>query len=373
MLIVKHNVTDQGMGNRHRIMIFCFLLIVAVTGIYIFYVCTYGNLGINASKMESSSATRVDMTVGNLSKPFSKITLVRIQKTFSNIYKEFRHQKKQMSSKSVNPSGTTEETYLPCSSRLFLLILVPSRQNAVLNRIAIRLSWAQNFIVSKKENIIGSLIYQVVFVIKKHVHTEENGNLIQESRKFGDVLQVEHGSENLTVISTIERLLERKCKPEFLLILTDDKTYVNVPEIVSWLSELNPKVKNKGNIKQNMATGVKYLSNTSINVIMFRGGAYILAGKILNKFLYATRIIPLSDDDKNEAMYVKTLTKSLGMTPYNNARFVSHMFEDLNISDIDPCTIKKEVFVNDVFRARHILLYAKMSIVGKKPCVNKAF
>ena len=372
MFIVKHNVTDRGMGNRHCIIILCFLLIVAITGIYIFYVCTYGNLGVNASKIKSSAA-RVDKTVRNLSKPFAKTTLIRIQKTFSNIYKEFRHQKKQMSGKSVHPSGTTQETYLSCSSRLFLLILVPSRPNAVLNRIAIRLSWAQNFMLSKKENIIGSFIYQVVFVIKKHVHTEENGNLIQESRKFGDILQVEHGSENLMVISAIERLLERKCKPEFLLMLTDDKTYVNVPEIVSWLSELNLKVKNKGNIKQNMATGVKYLSNTSSNVITFRGGAYILSGKILNKFLYATRIIPPSNDDKNEAMYVKTLAKSLGMTLHNNAGFVSHMFEDLNIPDIDPCAIKKEVFVNDVFRARHILLYAKMIIAGEKPCVNKAF
>jgi hypothetical protein len=322
---------------------------------------------MNTSNMKSSFVAQVNIThVGNLSKAFVKTTLVRIRKTFSKIYKEFRHQRKQMTG--VSQLGTTQEIYLSCSSPLFLLILVPSRPNAMLNRIAIRLSWAKNSKLSKEDRI-GSFIYQVVFMIKKHAHSGENGSLMEaESRKFGDILQVEHDNKNLTIISAMKRLLKRKCNPEFLLVLGDDNTYVNVPEIVSWLSKLKQKVKHGGSVREHTALAVDYLSNTSIKVITFQG-AYVLAGKILKEFLYATRITSPTNDDINGAVYLGTLTKSLGIKPYNNSGY-SHTFEDLNIPDIDPCAIKKEVFVNDVFRARHILLYAKMIVVREKPCVK---
>ena len=356
------------MANKQRT-ILCFLFIIA-TGIFIFYIRAYG---INARNITSAFMARADMNVGNLSEPFAKTTLVRIRKTYFKIYKEFRRQKKQMSDKSVSLLETTQELYLSCPSHLFLLILVPSQPNSLLNRIAMRLSWAHNFKPSKKGNVIGSFVYQVVFVIKEH--SGGNSSLRQESKKFSDILQVEHGNRILTAIPAIERLLVRNCKPKFLLVLGGDKTFVNVPEVVSWLSKLNPKVKYAGSVTQNIPTAVKNLLNTSNNVqnvIPYCAGeAYILAGKILKKLLHSSRVVPPSKHDVNEAMYVGTLTKTFGIKPYNDDRFTSHPFEDLNIPHIDPCTMKKEVFVHDVFRVRHILLYAKMIVVGEQPCVDR--
>jgi hypothetical protein len=361
------------MASKHR-RILCFLFITA-TGIYILYNWTYGINGTSPYMTSSSSSfvTRANMTVGNLSKLLTKTTFIRIKETFSKINKEFRRQKKQMLAKSVSSLETTQELYLSCPSDLFLLILVPSRPNSVLNRIAMRVSWARSFKPSKEGNLNGSFIYQVVFVITEH--SAKNGSLINESKKFGDILRVGHDSRNLTVIPAIYRLLSRKCKPKFLLVLDGDNTYVNVAEVLSWLSKLNPKVKYAGSVRQSLAA--ENLSNTSNNAQNFIpycvGGVYVLAGKILKRILYTSKVIPPSKYGTNEAMYVGTLTNYLGIKPYNDDRFSSHPFEDLNIRDIDPCTVKKEVFVHHVFRLRHILLYTKMIVVGEQPCVSNYY
>lgn len=354
------------MINKYR-RILCGSLLIT-TGIFILY-----NYGKKTTDFYTTSffVTRSDIAVGNLSKLNStKTTFVRIKETFSKMYKKYRRQKKQISGKGVSLLETTEQLRLSCPLDMFLLILVPSRANAILNRIAMRLSWARNFKPSKKRKVISNFMYQIVFVIKEH--SEENGILKKESKKFGDILRVTHRS--LTILPAIDRLLSRKCEPKFLLVLHDDNTFVNVHELTSWLSKLNSTVRYIGSIGNSMAVTIKGPSSTPNNFQNFIPccveGAYVLAGKILNKIVSARRVVPLSTHDTNEAMYVSTLANFLGIEPYHDNKFKSRPFEDLNISDINPCTLKQEVFIHHVFRVRHILLYTKMIVVGEQPCAG---
>ena len=352
------------MINKYR-RILCGSLLLT-TGIFILY--NYGRK-TKGFYVKGSFVSRSDIAVGNLSKLSTKTTFIRIKETFFKMYKKYRRQKKQMSGQGVSLLETTQQLRLSCPLDLFLLILVPSRANAILNRIAMRLSWAHNFKPSKERKMISNFMYQVVFVIKEH---SEDGILKKESKKFGDVLRVSHRS--LTVLPAIDRLLSRKCEPKFLLVLDDDNTFVNVPELASWLLKLNSTVRYAGNIGKRMAVATKSLSsmpnNIQNSIPCCAGGAYVLAGKILKEIVGARRDVPLSTQDTNEAMYVSKLTNFLGIEPYRDNRFKSRQFEDLNISDINPCTLKQEVFIHHVFRVRHILLYAKMIVVGEQPCAG---
>ena len=338
------------------------------TGIFIFY--NYGKKTTDSYIVSPFVHERRNIVVGNLSKLSTKTTFIRIKETFFTMYKKYRRQKKQISGKGLSLLETTQHLRLSCSLDLFLLILVPSQANSMLNRIAMRLSWAHNFKPSKERNISSNFMYQVVFVINEH--SEAKRTLKKESKKFGDILRVSHAS--LTIIPAVDRLLSRKCDPKYLLVLGNDTTYVNVPELAAWLSKLDSTVQYTGHIKESRAIAVENLSSTPNKIQKLVpccvGRAYVLAGNVLKKLAIARRVVPLSAHNANEAMYVSTLTNFLGIQPHHDDRFKSRSFDDLNISDINPCTLKQEVFIHDVFRVRHILLYTKMIIVGQQPCAN---
>ena len=329
--------------------------------------------GINTtSSSVSSYVTHTNMsrdqTMDNQSsKSFTKTIMIRIKETFLNINKQFRQQKKKTEGKNANLFEKTQEIYLSCLTDLFLLILTPSRPNSVLNRIAIRLSWARNSKALKEENLNGQFTYQVFFVV--NAGYAENISLQAESKTFGDIIVM--ARESQTVISAIDRILLKKCEPKFVLVLGDDNTYVNVPEVASWISTFKSNINYAGSVRQGLAVVVKYPSSTpkTQNVITYCvGGAYILAGKVLKKLRKVSKVI--LPYNTSETMYIGMLINLLGIEPHHDNRFALHPFEDLKISDIDPCTAKKYAFVQHVFRVRHILMYAKTIVVGKLPCVG---
>lgn len=339
--------------NRRMICLVC----VIVVAVYIMY--------YNASFSMNTKYLRADMTVGRSSKEkqLAKATFIRIKETFSKMKKEFRRAKKRLSAKYVN--SQQQFNNFSYAENLFLLVLVPSLPNAMINRIAVRLSWARNYRASKEGEFIDSYTYRVLFVIRGQ--TESESTLTKESKRFGDILRLteEDGGRDISnmIIPAIDRIRSLKFDPKFVLALADD-TFVNIPEVVSWLSTTNQNVKYVGNVE------MAWSRSADVQIAYCVEGAYILAREILPRILNASRVIFPSTHDKNEAMYVGKLAHFLGVKPHHDARFKPHLFDDLNIRDINPCSIKTVVFVHHVFRIRHILLYTKVTVVGKQHCVT---
>ncbi|XP_028404429.1 UDP-GalNAc:beta-1,3-N-acetylgalactosaminyltransferase 1-like [Dendronephthya gigantea] len=360
MLVVKRSFViklPRTLMNRRIVCVLCAIAVVV-----------YGIVYYNSSfrMRQESKSLRPDMTVGHSSKEkqFAKATFLRIKETFSKIKKEFRRAKKRFSTRYVNSQQQFKNLSYP--ENLFLLVLVPSLPNAMISRIAVRLSWARNRRASKRGDFTDGRTYRVLFVIREQ--TESRNSLTQESKKFEDILQLakQDGDRDISnmIVPAIDHIRSLKCEPKFVLALAGD-TFVNIPEVVSWLSMPNQNVKYVGNVEMARST-----SDDDVEIPYCVEGAYILAGEILPGIVNASRVILPSNHDKNEAMYVGKLAHSLGIKPHHDARFKPRLFDDLNIRDINPCSIKKVVFVHHVFRIRHILLHSKATVVGKQPCVT---
>ena len=253
-----------------------------------------------------------------------------------------------------------------CDSDLDLIVVITTRPGNFIERTAIRYSWGRaEAVVNKLFTNQNSFKYKTIFTLGR-----DNNHIIEEivskeNSKYRDILRLDYLDtyENLskkTILSL--KWIGESCKPKFVL-KTDDDCYVNLYELSPWLLGLSPDVHYIGKKNEYMPV---IRDPTHRNYVPFEvfgeefykvycsGGGYILRGTLLSNVTQKAREIP---EIINEDAYLGMIAHALNITPFDDARFLPFVFDDVNLRKRHMCDWTDKFLMHNVLPRRQLLMH----------------
>ena len=254
-----------------------------------------------------------------------------------------------------------------CHSGVLLLAMIVTRVTAFERRQAIRLSWGNPRNKVNQELLLDSgHTWQTVFLVGRSSIHIENIAIELEHRKYRDILRGSNHEEEDTYENLPKKILSgmawlsKNCVPKYLL-KSDDDVFVNIFQLLPWISTLSPAVvyAGKGHWTMPVIRDPKHRNFVSrqdhpddVYKPYCAGGAYILAGNILKNVTAASpKVRPIRNEDARMGMIINTL----GLKPHDDRRFLPSFGKPM--SSLGVCDWKDKFVIHGVSPRKQLVMH----------------
>jgi len=255
-----------------------------------------------------------------------------------------------------------------CEQKPFLLIQVHSASINVKKRLAIRHSWGNKATFNKKT----ALNVRTIFVVGRSRLKSVDEIIFREAKEFNDILLTEFFDSYRRL--SHKTLLANKwaaqhCLPKYML-KTDDDCYINIPNILDYLTNYSFKNLYTGRIQWFMPANRNksskfYTSEKEYNKLIFppyaSGGGYLYSGNLIPKLVNASirlSIIP------NEDAYFGTLIDAIGVLPTENTQILPFIYCNQSIWDRPSCDFLLPFVIHGVHNYAQLWIHYHVKVLS---------
>lgn len=254
-----------------------------------------------------------------------------------------------------------------CDMGNTLIILVTTRPSNFANRVAIRLSWGRmdSALNSQVRRGHPELTWQTIFTVGLAKSRSIGGLVALESKQYQDVLRLPYKDSYDNLPNKTMNSLEwiaNNCKAKFVL-KTDDDCFVNVFQMLPWLSNLPHNYQYMGRVNDNMPVirdpkHRNFVPKHEHQEEMYKpycaGGGYILRVSVLKNITdMGKRIKQIINEDA----YMGMLTNALRIIPRNDERFLPFIFFGPSLKKSNMCDWKRHFLMHNVFGKRQLVMH----------------
>lgn len=255
-----------------------------------------------------------------------------------------------------------------CDQAPYLLIQVHSASINVKKRLAIRHSWGNKAAFYRKT----TLNVRTIFVVGRSRLKSVDDIIFREAREYEDILLTEFfDSYRRLSHKTLLALkwANSRCLPKYML-KTDDDCYVNIPNILDYLTSYPFKDLYTGRIQWFMPANRNksskfYTSEKEYNKLVFppyaSGGGYIFSGNLIPRLVNASvrlSIIP------NEDAYFGTLIDAIGVLPTENTQILPFIYCNSSIWDRPSCDFLLPFVIHGVHNYAQLWIHYHVKVLS---------